>query len=278
MVHSGSGTCEETAGDDDDSTIFTTDRALQTVGAIQGLAPGEDIRSVRFDGPRGYVVTLKKTDPLFTFDLSDPTAPRQTGELQIPGFSTYIHFMDPTHLLTLGFDAADQGDFAWFTGIQLQIFDVADPAAPALMHKTIIGTRGTTSDATDDHLAFNYFPARQLLALPMGICEGGNENGGYGSSLVFNGLLVYRVTLEQGFELLGGVDHGGAAIDTGYGCYNWWQNPSSTVKRSVFMEDYVYSVSSATLKVNAVSNLGTDLVSLPLPASDAFVLSCNGWE
>ena len=40
------------------------------------IASGEDIRSVRFDGDRGYMVTFKKTDPLYVFDLSDETQPR----------------------------------------------------------------------------------------------------------------------------------------------------------------------------------------------------------
>ncbi|QQR88520.1 MAG: beta-propeller domain-containing protein [Myxococcales bacterium] len=143
--------------------------------------------------------------------MSNPRAPKVTGELKIPGFSTYMHFMDETHLLTIGFDASDQGDFAWFTGIMLQIFDVQGDTA-TLLHKEIIGSRGTTSDATDDHLAFNYFPSDASgragkLAIPMGICEGGNQDGGYGSELTFNGLLVFDVSVEQGFSLTGMLDH-----------------------------------------------------------------------
>lgn len=42
---------------------------LVRVGAIENIAPGEDIRAVRFDEERGYVVTFKKTDPLFVLDL-----------------------------------------------------------------------------------------------------------------------------------------------------------------------------------------------------------------
>jgi len=76
--------------------------ALVQVGSVESIAPGEDIRSVRFDGDRGFVVTFKKTDPLSAFDLSNPQAPQLAGELQIPGFSTYMHLMDATHLLTIG--------------------------------------------------------------------------------------------------------------------------------------------------------------------------------
>ena len=247
---------------------------LTQVGAIVDLAPGEDIRSVRFDGDRGFLVTFKKTDPLFTFDLSDPYAPQLSGELKIPGFSTYMHFMDPDHLLTIGFDADDQGDFAYFTGVMLQIFDVSDMTQPTLTHKHIIGTRGTTSDATSDHLAFNYFGSRQLLALPMGICEDYQGNGQYGQRMTFNGLLVFGVSPETGFVERARIDHRQDASDdyVGWpesGCYNWWQSPSSQVKRSVFMEDYVYSISSEQLLVNRLGEEAEPptLVDVPLPQS-----------
>ena len=250
---------------------------LLTVGEIRGIAKSEDIRSVRFDGDRGFLVTFKKTDPLFTFDLSNPCSPTTTGELKIPGFSTYIHFMDDAHLLTIGFDAADQGSFAWFTSIILQVFDVSDMANPQLIHKESIGTRGTTSDATDDHLAFTYFRERNLLALPMGICEGGNQNGGYGSVMTFNGLLVYRVTVEDGFALLGGVDHRDGSTDSQADCYNWWQTPNSQVSRSLFMEDFVYSFSDK-LKVNDIATLNQDLVSIVLPQAAASEQPwCEDW-
>jgi hypothetical protein len=252
---------------------------LAPIGAIRGIAPTEDIRSVRFDGPRGFMVTFKKTDPLFSFDLTIPTAPRVTGELKIPGFSTYMHFMDADHLLTIGFDAEDHGSFAYFQGIMLQIFDVSDPANMSLVHREIIGTRGTTSEATDDHMAFNYFPNRDLLAIPMGICEDSGGGGSYGTRMTFNGLLVYRVTTEEGFLLIGGVDHRDPAIDyTDYNCSNWWTTSNSQVKRSIFMEDYVYSISPELLKVNAVSALDAELASIPLPESETSNIACYDYH
>ncbi|MFY0539424.1 beta-propeller domain-containing protein [Nannocystis pusilla] len=179
---------------------------LVELGRVDNLAPSEDIRSVRFRGDIGFVVTFKKTDPLFVLDLADPAAPSIKGELKIPGYSTYMHLMDDDHLLTMGYDADDQGDFAWFQGLQLQVIDVADLAHPEVLDKEVIGTRGSTSDAATDHLAFTYFKARDLLAVPMTICEGGS-GGDYGDIMTFSGLLVYRVTVDGGFELLGGVPH-----------------------------------------------------------------------
>jgi hypothetical protein len=233
---------------------------LVTVGRIGGIAPSEDIRSVRFDGHRAFVVTFKKTDPLFTFDLSNPAAPTLEGELMIPGFSTYMHMMDETHLLTIGYDADDHGSFAFFDGIQLQIFDVSNMQAPQLSHRYLIGTRGSSSEALTNHLAFTWYPEESLLALPMTICEGGND-GTYGSTMSFSGLMVFDATIANGFAEHGRVP---ATVPSDVTCYNWWSSATSQVKRSLFLDNYVYSVSDSELRVRDINALSTELVTLPL--------------
>jgi len=236
--------------------------ALVPVGLIDNIAPTEDIRSARYSGPVGFIVTFKKTDPLFVIDLAVPDAPYIKGELKIPGYSTYMHLLDDQHLLTIGYDADDQGSFAWFQGIMLQVFDVSDLANPFLLHKEVIGTRGTTSDAATNHLAFNYFPAYGWLALPMVVCEDGS-GGSYGGEMTFNGLMVYEVTLADGFDYLGGVPH---LLPDGqnYSCFNWWTKSNSHVKRSVFMEEYVYSVAMDEIRVAWVGDLEEPLAVIDL--------------
>jgi len=141
---------------------------LVLVGQTDNIAPTEDIRSARFDGDRGYIVTFKKTDPLFVFNLADPYKPAVAGELKIPGFSTYMHRMDDNHLLTIGYDAEDYGEYALFQGIMLQIFDISDMNNPSLVYKEVIGTRGSSSEAATNHLAFNFFKPKEMLAIPAG--------------------------------------------------------------------------------------------------------------
>ena len=63
---------------------------LEEVGMVDGLGRGEQIYSVRFLGSRGYVVTFRQTDPLYSLDLSDPAKPRVTGELKINGYSAHL--------------------------------------------------------------------------------------------------------------------------------------------------------------------------------------------
>ena len=247
---------------------------LVRVGAVEHIAPGEDIRAVRFDGDRGYVVTFKKTDPLFVLDLYEPSQPQILGELKIPGFSTYMHRIDPDHLLSIGFDANDHGDFAYFDGVILQLFDVKVPTEPKLVHKEKIGTRGSSSEAATNHLAFNYFAETRgsapgatgtarardgLLAIPMTVCEGGGD-GRNGDTLAFSGLYVYEVSLERGFTRLGGIDHG----TRGASCGVWWSKAESAVKRSVFLDDLVYSIATDRVKVQRMASFGTDVADISL--------------
>ena len=241
-------------------SILAEDAAgnLARVGAITDIAPGEDIRSVRFDGDRGYVVTFKKTDPLFVLDLSQPAKPAILGELKIPGFSTYMHRIDAGHLLSIGFDADDKGSFAYFDGIILQIFDVRDPTQPKLLHKTKIGTRGSSSEAATNHLAFNFLGDRGLLAVPMTECSGGG-NGRQGD-LSFSGLYIYQVSLDKGFKRLGRINHGTAGVS----CNLWWSKASSQVKRSLFLDDLVYSIAMDRVKVQRLGQLGEDVATLSL--------------
>ena len=243
--------------------------ALVQAGQVDHIAPSEDIRSVRFAGPRGYIVTFKKTDPLFVIDLADPERPEIAGELKIPGFSTYMHVLDPDHVLSIGYDADDQGDFAWFQGIMLQIFDVSDMRDPRLVHKEVIGSRGSTSEAATNHMAFTYFRERDLLAVPMTVCEGGH-GGSYGERMSFSGLMVYRVRTTSGFDYLGGVSHQMPESENDYwgACNSWWTDSSSLVLRSIFMENYVYSITPSEIRVDSVDHLGVDLAVVPLVRED----------
>jgi len=251
-VHSTMSILEEKSGE------------LSVVGQVDHIAPKEDIRSVRFDGERGFIVTFKKTDPLFAFDLSNPAAPTIAGELKIPGYSTYIHLLDSDHLLTIGYDSEDHGSFAWFQGIMLQIFDVSNMSALELVHKSVIGTRGSTSDAATNHLAFNYFAPKNLLAIPITICEGGSGGGSYGTEMSFSGLLVYDVSLENGFSEIGNVSHLDPCSNCREFCSNWWTNSNSIVKRSIFMDDYVYSVAMDQIIINDLDT-GQDIRVIDLP-------------
>jgi hypothetical protein len=171
---------------------------LETIGAVRGLAKGERIYAGRMFGDKGYLVTFRQTDPLYTLDLSDPTRPRVVGELKINGFSNYIHPMGNDQLLTIGQDADSNGRV---TGMHLQIFDVSNPANPRRRHHETFAMKGgySYSAAQNDHKAFTYDPVTRTLALPY--YEYNNDGNN------FQGLIAYRVDAKRGFQSLGRIDH-----------------------------------------------------------------------
>ena len=133
-------------------TVFDVGDDLKEVGKVTGLGPTESIFAVRFLGDRGFVVTFRQVDPLYVLDLSDPTAPAVTGELKIPGFSRYLHPLGGGLLLGVGQDA--DPETGWAEGLQVSLFDVSDPAAPAQIARLPLGR--AESAAEFDHRAFTY--------------------------------------------------------------------------------------------------------------------------
>ncbi len=128
------------------------------LGSVE-VARGESLYATRFDGDRAYIVTFRQTDPLWVVDNSQPESPRVVGDLQIPGWSTYIHPMGD-RLLTVGIDTASGGRAA------VQLFDVSDPAAPRLVSKVPLGEQWSSSEATTSEKAFSVFPDAGLVLLP----------------------------------------------------------------------------------------------------------------
>lgn len=144
--------------------------------------PGEQLYAVRFVGNRGFAVTFRTTDPLYVLDLTDPLDPFIAGELQIAGYSDYLHPVSETRLLGIGKDAvpvAGDGDGrgAWYQGVKISLFDISNPAAPSEIDSKVIGQRGTEAGALYDHHAFAWLPADPAtnrparLALPIELHE-----------------------------------------------------------------------------------------------------------
>jgi len=123
----------------------------------------------RFVGDKGFIVTAKQVDPLFTIDLRDPTAPKRIGELKVPGFSSYIHPIDENTLLTIGVYLPEPDAKAKSTeqrSMKLSLYDVSDFANPKEKFTQLVGTIHGYSEATWEHKAFNYFSRKKLLAIP----------------------------------------------------------------------------------------------------------------
>lgn len=227
---------------------------LSIVGRVENIAPGERIYAARFIGARGFLVTFKKVDPLFTLDFSQPTSPAVVGELKVPGYSDYIHPLGKNHLLTIGKDAVDVGDFAWYQGVQLSVFDVTDFSNPQRVDAEIIGERGTESEALHEPHAFNFFAPVNMLAIPMEIAEGAGPDPSSHGQITFEGLCLFQVLADEGIEPLG-------QIPTTVGD-EWYYSGAWT--RGIFIGEYVYAVTGTRVQAVPLANLDAEPFQLPL--------------
>ena len=114
------------------NNVYVLNMSLAVVGRLENLAAGENLHSVRFIGDKCYLVTFKKTDPLFVIDLSQPTNPKVLGSLKIPGYSDYLHPYDESHIIGVGKETveASEGDFAWYQGLKLSLLTSATSTNP----------------------------------------------------------------------------------------------------------------------------------------------------
>ena len=181
------------------SVLALENDGLELVAQTPTFGPNEDIRSARFLGERGFVVTFEQIDPLFSFDLSDPRNPRILDALEIPGFSSYIYPLSPDRLLTIGRTAGPDGRGVG-NSFQLQIFDVAgafdgDPNTGAnqlLVEEITLGAgEYAFSLAEYEPLAFNFLADADvstsgLLSIPVQI-------GSPDPNRSFSGFFAYEV-------------------------------------------------------------------------------------
>lgn len=230
------------------TVLRAKDASLQAIGRLENLAANERIYAVRMMGERGYVVTFRRTDPLFTLDLSDPARPAVVGELKVEGWSNYLHPLGKNHLLAVGQDADAWGRA---TGFHLQIFDVSDPRRPVRkFHQKL--EAGSTSDTQTDHHAFMFEPQTLTLSVPW-------------KSDRYFGLLAYRVDPAAGFVDLGRVNHAlmykryfqqqcaqsfAAECERTNYWYNFVTRPAIAIDRVIAIDDQLYSLSPTGMMVH----------------------------
>jgi len=148
--------------------LATQGDTLNLIGKVTDIAPGESIMSARFVGDTAYMVTFLQVDPLYTIDLSVPTAPRLAGELKVPGFSRFLQPFGEGYLLGVGRDA--DPDTGRTLGLKVSLFDVRDPAAPTEVDTILIDQPADSwnwSEAEWNNHALGFFPEIGLVVLPV---------------------------------------------------------------------------------------------------------------
>ena len=260
--------------------VETGKQVLVEAGRVDGIAPGERIWSARYDGDRAYIVTFEQIDPLWVIDMSDPSEPTILGELKVPGVSTYIHPLSRDHLLTIGLAPANaDGTGLDWSGTQLSLFDVSDTTNPlqdaALRISPVSRDRAhewswSWSEANYEHKAFQYWAPKALLAVPLSTYRSVDwyENGRYYYKYEYiSKLVLVEVNETEGtLSVYGEVNHS-SLYDGNEDQNRWWDDRN--IRRSIFMGDFVYAISSAGVTATNLTTL-TETASLAIPYSSPY--------
>jgi hypothetical protein len=227
------GSYQDHAGTGSSSAVYVLaphGDTLARIGAVTGLGQGEKIYSVRFAGPAGYVVTYRQMDPLFVVDLRDPAHPRTAGQLELTGYSSYLHPVDDRTLIGLGQASSASGRRL---GTQVSLFDVSDPSAPRLAARYELPEAYSGAEA-DPH-AFLFWKPTGMLVVPV-------SQGSEGFAGSASGALVLRVgngrITEEGF-----VEHAGRSAGSTFGSIPGVEQ----ITRSLVANDMLWTVSGTGL-------------------------------
>lgn len=211
---------------------------LRTVGTTAPFGDDELLFGTRFAGPRGFAITARQIDPLFTFDLSDPAAPVKVGEVEMPGFIAYLHPIDAGNLLGVGREPGPSGQMQ----VKVQLLDVTDLANPVARPPTLVGEGWSWSEALWDPKAFTWLGARGILAIPF---EDHAPDG------FVSDLRLFQVDPATGIAPLGSL----SMADVYAGSTEWSFYWSPAVRRGILADGFVYAVSDAGVRSAMVAEL-----------------------
>lgn len=248
------------------SNVYVFSPDLKIIGRLEHLAPEEKIYSARFMGDLLYLVTFKQTDPLFVIDLSNPYQPGLLGELKIPGYSDYLHPYDETHLIGVGKDTIEnEGGGIIPTGVKIALFDVSNVNSPRLVDSMVIGEKGSDSAVLSDHRAFLLDKERNIMAIPIRevihVPVEGSKYEGSHTEETWQGTYVFGINPDTGFTGKGKIKQGTGAKDD-----DWWYG--STVLRSLFMDDVLYTISRDRIVGSDLKDLTRRLMDIGIKHDD----------
>jgi len=236
-------------GDGINNRVFILDENLDEVSRIENLGkPGETIRSVRFVGDYGYVVTFEQTDPFYVINLSNPTAPFKEGELEIPGFSSYLQPLNENYMLGIGFGDSEGGT----NGIKISVYDISDKTNPLVFDEVIFDYEDfgwSWSSVTYNHKDLLVDLRKGIIAFPFSSYDW-NDTDGYTYN---SGILVYNFDETDGLTQSGFITHD---QDTDEEVY---------VYKIKFIDQYFYTISNQYIKASLISDPETIINSVTLP-------------
>ena len=255
--------------DDNGSKVVIFDNTMQQIGESDYVARGERMYSSRFIGNKLYFVTFRTMDPLFVVDLSNPSKPEIMGELKIPGYSTYLHPYDESHIIGIGMQTEETvnrnstgrvtSTSARITGMKMALFDISDVTNPKEISNVVIGDSKTTSAILTNPKALLFSKEKELIAIPVNNYAEDFEvtysddtkstvsaYTNYAKSYLSEGYLVYKINLD-GFNLKGVITHENSTKKN----YNY----GTRLLRGLYIDNNLFTVSENAVKVNKLDNL-----------------------
>ena len=256
------------------NNVYVLDDSLNIIGSLEKVAPEESIYSARFMGDKLYLVTYQRVDPFFVIDLSAAT-PKVLGALKIPGYSSYLHPYDNTHIIGIGKETK-QNQYGGLEplGVKVALFDVSDVANPVTIDTYLIGGRGTDSEILSEPKALLFDKEKNVLSIPVfQQYYGGPVPLEGGADIVpphpippnnWKGFYVFGVDTAKGFTLKGTVEH-----------YNGTNYDYSFGSRSFYIDDSLYTVTSGLMKINDLSNIKNEINAIKLEGSGNIIKYLN---
>lgn len=200
------------------SDVYVLDKSLKTIGSVKNLGKTERIYSARFIEDKGYIVTFRQTDPFYVLDLANPKNPIMAGELKIPGYSSYLHPLDATHILGVGMEGSK---------VKISLFDVSDKNNPIELDKYLLDEYWT--EVSNNYHAFLLDKKHNIFFLP-------GSKGGYvfsyfnasdglkHDSWTSNYAKSFKLKLEKAIS-------------------------QNSVKRAIYLNDYLYIIGEDKITV-----------------------------
>ncbi|MFA7308951.1 MAG: beta-propeller domain-containing protein [Patescibacteria group bacterium] len=162
--------------------VYVLGEAMNELGSVKNLGTTERIYSARFVGDKGYLVTFRQIDPFYVLDLANPAAPKVSGELKIPGYSSYLHPVNNSLVIGVGKENNQ---------VKVSLFDVTNPATPTEVDKYYLNEYWT--DVQNNHHAFLLDSKHSVFFIPGG-------TGGYVISYEGNKLTLKKAVSGTGIK------------------------------------------------------------------------------
>lgn len=275
------------------NNVYILDESLNILGSVEKVAPEESIYSARFMGDKLYLVTYQKIDPFFVIDLRTDT-PKVLGALKIPGYSSYLHPYDDTHIIGIGKETK-QNQYGGLEplGVKISLFDVSNMTNPVTVDTYLIGGPGTDSEILNDPKALLFDKEKNVLSIPVfrqyyggplpleggvGGSSSGSTTRGQGAigapvDIVpprpippnnWKGFYVFGVDSAKGFSLKGIIEHyNGTSYDYSYG------------SRSFYIDSSLYTVTSDIMKINDLDNIKNEINKIKIEGTGQIIKYLN---